>query len=83
MSLSESVMKNALDDGGLIICSMRPGDFTTTGHFILIYGYDDNGFLINDPNRKSHGDKSWSYDDLSWQIKNLWDLSTHNPHGEN
>lgn len=75
LSLSESVMKSALDNGELIICSMRPGDFTTTGHFILIWGYDDNGFRVKDPNRQSHSDKYWSYDDLSRQIKNLWGLS--------
>ncbi|MCM1553128.1 MAG: C39 family peptidase [Butyrivibrio sp.] len=75
LSLSESVMKSALDDGALIVCSMRPGDFTTTGHFILIWDYDEQGFLVKDPNRQSNSDRAWSYDELSWQIKNLWGLS--------
>ncbi len=75
LSLSESSMKQALDDGGLIICSMGPGDFTTKGHFILIRGYDDKGFFVNDPNRRSNSEKQWDYRRLSEQMKNLWKIS--------
>ena len=72
ISLSESSMLNVLDTGGMIICAMRPGDFTTTGHFIVIYGYDGEGFLVNDPNSRQRSSKSWGFDELSGQIKNLW-----------
>lgn len=75
LSLSESSMKQALDDGGLIVCSMGPGDFTTKGHFILIRGYDRKGFFVNDPNRCSNSEKQWDYRRLSEQIKNLWKIS--------
>lgn len=74
LSLDETVMKDALDSGGLIVCSMRPGDFTTVGHFILIRGYDENGFYVNDPNRRSNSAKQWDFDTLFPQIKNLWVL---------
>ncbi len=74
LSLDKNVMKRRLDDGNVIVCSMRPGDFTTTGHFILIYGYDENGFLLNDPNRRSNSEKVWDYETLSRQIKNLWSI---------
>ena len=40
LPLDENRMKQALDDGKVIVCSMGPGDFTTEGHFILIRGYD-------------------------------------------
>ena len=72
LSLDETVMRNALNNGNLIVCSMRPGDFTTTGHYILIHSCNDQGFMINDPNRKSNSEKIWSYDVLKGQIKNLW-----------
>lgn len=72
LSLDETVMRKALNNGNLIVCSMRPGDFTTTGHYILIYSCNDQGFMINDPNRKSNSEKIWSYDVLKGQIKNLW-----------
>lgn len=75
LSLDEDIMKRALDSGSLIVCSMRPGDFTTTGHFILIRGYGEDGFLVNDPNRRSNSEKIWDYETLRPQIKNLWSLS--------
>lgn len=75
LSLDESVMKSSLDANHPIICSMGPGDFTTQGHFIMIYGYDDNGFLVNDPNCIARSDKSWDFDTLRGQIKNLWAYS--------
>lgn len=74
LSLDENVMKNSLDAGRLIVCSMRPGDFTTTGHFILIKGYDEDGFLVNDPNRRSTSGRTWSFEELEYQIRNLWSL---------
>ncbi len=74
LSLDENAMKNMLDSGYLIVCSMRPGDFTTTGHFILIRGYNEDGFLVNDPNRRSTSGKTWSYEKLQYQIRNLWSL---------
>ena len=74
LPLDEKAMKSALDAGGLIVCSMRPGDFTTIGHFILIRGYDDKGFYVNDPNRRSNSGRQWDYDTLYPQIRNLWVL---------
>lgn len=74
LSLDESVMRQALDAGELIVCSMGPGDFTTEGHFILIRGYDENGFYVNDPNRRSNSERQWDFDALRSQIRNLWSL---------
>lgn len=72
LSLDESVMKSALDNGQPVICSMGAGDFTTQGHFILIYGYDEHGFLVNDPNCISRSSRAWTFEQLRGQIKNLW-----------
>ncbi len=74
LSMDENVMKKTLDAGKLIVCSMRPGDFTTTGHFILIRGYNEDGFLVNDPNRRSTSGRTWSFEELKNQIRNLWSL---------
>ncbi len=76
ISLNESAMKSVLDTGGLLVCSMSPGDFTTKGHFILIRGYDEHGFFVNDPNRKGNSEKQWDFKTLSPQIKNLWGIYT-------
>ena len=78
LSLDQKLMQRALDGGDLIVCSMRPGDFTTAGHFILIRGYDENGFYVNDPNRRSNSSKQWDFDTLQYQIRNLWALNCPN-----
>lgn len=72
LSLDEQVMKNALDAGKVIICSMRKGDFTSVGHFIMIYDYDANGFKINDSNCIYRSSRYWSYEELCGQIRILW-----------
>lgn len=72
LSLDESVMKSALDNGQPIICSVGAGDFTTQGHFILIYGYDETGFRVNDPNCIGRSRQTWTFERLRGQIKNLW-----------
>lgn len=72
LPLSEEKIKDTLDHGGVVICSMRPGDFTTTGHFILLRGYDENGFFVNDPNSRKNSERQWDFDRLSSQIKCLW-----------
>lgn len=74
ISLSEAAMQSALDSGGMIICAMGPGDFTSEGHYILIYGYEKGEFLVNDPNSRERSGKKWLYSKLSGQIRNLWAL---------
>ncbi len=59
--------------GEPIICAMRPGDFTTTGHFIVLTGVDEYGRVtVCDPNSRINSEKSWDVEDLIPQIKNLW-----------
>lgn len=72
IALDEYVMKNQLDAGKVIICSMRQGDFTAVGHFVMIYGYDEDGFFINDANCIYRSSKTWSYEELKDQIRILW-----------
>ena len=74
LELSEEEMKAALDCGKVIICSMSPGDFTKTGHFILICGYDRKGFQVNDPNSRINSEKRWDYETLRNQIKGQWSI---------
>lgn len=65
-------MENALDNGEVIICLMGPGDFTTEGHFIVIKGYTDSGFLINDPFSLERTNKIWDYNTIENQITSMW-----------
>ena len=34
----------------------------------------EDGFFINDPNRRSNSKKQWEYKDIQSQIKNLWGI---------
>ena len=72
LSAEESSIRAILDRGGVVICSMGRGDFTTSGHYILIYGYDSEGLLINDPNCVSRSGRHWSFESLKYQMKNIW-----------
>ena len=77
LPLWEQSMKNALDSGALIILALGPGDFTSSGHFVVITGYDSCGFTVNDPNSPDNSAKHWTYDRLSPQISNLWFLEAN------
>lgn len=72
---TETAVTGALDEGRPIICSVRPGDFTTTGHFILLAGLEEEGLRVNDPNSPQNSDRLWTYDELEPQIRNLWAFS--------
>lgn len=73
-SLSEANLKAQLDKGNILICSVKPGDFTAEGHFIVIYGYDENGFKINDPKCIYRSRLSWSYEQIKNDIKRTWSI---------
>ena len=75
LSLDEAQINAALDAGHPVICSMSPGDFTTEGHFIVLYGRTADGYLVRDPNSISRSEKTWTYDRLSGQIAALWECT--------
>lgn len=72
LPLSESAMRKALEHGGVLICSMGPGHFTATGHFIVIAGAQDGGFCVNDPNSTANSAALWPYDTLAPEIRAMW-----------
>ena len=72
LGLSREEVFSALENGQPIICSMRPGDFTTTGHFIVLVGTKDGKIRVNDPNSLKRSEKLWDYETLEYQINNLW-----------
>lgn len=74
VQMEESALRAALDWDQILICAMGPGDFTTAGHFIVIYGYDEDGFFVNDPNCVARSAQKWPFETLKGQIKNIWAL---------
>lgn len=75
LPLWEDSMVSALSDGKVIIVNMGPGDFTDAGHYIVITGYSEGLFKINDPNSPTRSARGWSYSELESQIRCLWALS--------
>ncbi len=72
ISLSKETIYHELERGNPIICSMRPGDFTKTGHFIVLTKIENGKIRVNDPNSPERSSKLWDYETLYPQIKNLW-----------
>ena len=74
INISQIEIKQHLDQGDIVICSVRQGDFTTGGHFIMLYDYDDEGFSINDPFSLYRSGQKWDYGKIRSQIKAVWAL---------
>lgn len=72
LPLVKKKIVSALEEGHPVILAMGPGDFTTTGHYILLTGVEDGLFRVNDPNSYKNSEKLWSYEELESQIRNIW-----------
>ncbi|MCR4717102.1 MAG: C39 family peptidase [Lachnospiraceae bacterium] len=73
---NEGVIIDELSMGHPIIAIMGPGDFTTSGHFIVFTGIDDSGkIIVNDPNSKKNSKKKWELERILPQIQSAWSYS--------
>lgn len=71
--ISADYIRENLSASTPMICSMYPGDFTYTGHFIVLTGIDSNGnVIVNDPNSNKNSQKSWGMEELVPQIRSIW-----------
>lgn len=70
-SMTESGLLKALEYSP-VICSVREGDFTNGGHFIVITGSENGAFTVNDPNSVENSRRSWSFSELSPQLRSGW-----------
>ena len=75
LPLVKKKMVDALEAGHPVILALGPGDFTTTGHYIVLTGVEDGKFRVNDPNSAIRSQKYWSYEELEGQIRNIWEIS--------
>lgn len=70
--LVKSRIDRNLEVGNPIICAMGPGDFTTSGHYIVLVGIENGSYRVNDPNSYINSERLWSYEEIEGQIRNLW-----------
>lgn len=76
LGITESAIKEALKAKKPVICSMAEGDFTDSGHFIVLTGVSEDGkLMINDPNSISRSEKEWEFSVVLKQIKAAWSYS--------
>ncbi len=75
LPLDKEVMINALKNGKPIVCIMGAGDFTSSGHYIVISEYSEDGFSVIDPNSTEKSAKKWTYERIENQIRNIWAFS--------
>lgn len=75
LPLVKKKITNALEAGNPVILALGKGDFTSTGHYIVLTGVEEGGFRVNDPNSPSNSKKLWTYEQLEGQIRNIWEIS--------
>lgn len=75
LPLVKKKMTDALEAGHPVILAVGAGDFTTSGHYIVLTGLEDGLFQVNDPNSRENSRKHWSYEQLEGQIRNIWEIS--------
>lgn len=73
---TETVVRDILQNGSPIICSMVPGDFTKEGHFIVLAGLSEDGrVLVRDPNSQERSAQTWELSRVLDQCAALWAFS--------
>ncbi len=78
LALNKTIIFRELAAGHPVICSMKPGDFTAIGHFIVLVKTENGKIKLNDPNSRERSNMLWDYETLEGQIKNLWAFELKN-----
>ena len=75
LPLVEKKINSALEEGSPVILALGPGDFTSTGHYIVLTDVEEEGYRVNDPNSRVNSARLWTYEELEDQIRNIWAVS--------
>lgn len=66
-------MAQALRSGAPVIAAVRPGTFTSVGHYIVLYGIDDADQIgVYDPNSPSRSARRWGIVEVLNEIEAMW-----------
>lgn len=71
----ESRVARRLEAGIPVVVNVKEGKFTTGGHYMVLVGYEDGKFRINDPNCREYSARLWDWDDFVGDVKNFWAIS--------
>ena len=72
---SEKQIAKVLESGRIIVMNVKPGIFTTVGHYMLVVGYEDGKFRVNDPNSPTNSETLWEFEQFSDQIRMMWSFA--------
>lgn len=73
--LDITAVESHLSQGHPVIISVQPGKFTETGHIMVLTGYSDGKFWLNDPNdseEKGHSKTQYTAEELTSEAMNYW-----------
>ena len=66
---------NALKNGDWVIACMGKGNWTSSGHFIIVYGYENGYVYTNDPASKASRRVKNTWNLFANQVKYLWTIT--------
>lgn len=70
---STAAVASALASGSPVVVSVRPGDFTQVGHFMVLSALSNGRYLsIHDPNSKKNSALLWDIDRVLSQTAAAW-----------
>ena len=74
---NEERLKASLDQGCVLIISVKENAFgdNPTDQYAVVYGYDDEGFFINDPISENHSSLKWSFEKLEGNMMAVFCMS--------
>lgn len=73
LHIDRSSITQALRSGAPIIASVRPGTFTSVGHYIVLWGIDDADQVgVYDPNSASRSARRWGVVEVLNEIEAMW-----------
>lgn len=75
ITVDEDRIKRNLDVGNLVVCSMGMGYFSNfyeTEHYIIITGYNDEGFTVIDPASRTRTEQTWAWEFLASSMNIPW-----------
>lgn len=68
IGVDADAVRSALDAGQVVICDVGPGDFTSSGHYFVITGINEDGTVtINDPYSAVRSAQTWDVDTIVGQ----------------
>lgn len=74
LPLVKKKIVSSLEAGNPVILALGPGDFTSSGHYIVLSAVEDGAFRVCDPNSVANSERLWTYEELEGQIKNIWSI---------